>query len=245
MKFDENAKAKKIQEKIDTLQERHRTYINQMFQDAPADLFEDVILKQYPKDTIFIREQKEVDQIYLLIKGEVQALEHRFFGNRYTYMRFQAVKWFGSMEVLLGLDEYKTTLATISSCTFLIMHRKDYRRWIEKDTNALLMETKSMGRYLLEQGRKERLLLFLHGRERLFLLFTAEYKALNKAGGQCTIHRTHQEISDDSGLSIRTINRTLKAMNEDGYITYYRGEIKISLEQYQKMQEYLEHIVAE
>lgn len=245
MNLDENAKTKKIQDKISTLPETHRAYINKMFHDAPLDLFDHMIMKQYPKDSIFIREQKEADQIYLLIEGEVQALEHRIFGNRYNYMRFRAVKWFGSMEVLLEIDDYKTTLATLSDCTFLSMHRKDYQRWIEKDTNALLMETKSMGRYLLEQGRKERLFLFLHGRERLFLLFTEEYKYLNEGCGQCILYRTHQELSDDSGLSIRTINRTLKAMNEEGYISYYRGEIKINQLQYQKMQEYLEHIVAE
>lgn len=245
MSLDESASVKGIRDKIAALPEGQRAFLDNMFREAPRKLFECMVMKEYPNDTIFIREQKQADQIFILIKGAVQALEHRIFGNRYNYMRFRAVKVFGAMEVLLEIDCYKTTLSTITDCTFLVMNRRDYRRWIEADTHALLIETKMMGRYMLEQARKERLFLFLQGRERLFLLFVEEYRQLHEVHGKCVFRRTYQELSDDSGLSIRTVNRTLKAMKEQGYIHYCRGEIKINEQQYQKMQEYLEHIVAE
>lgn len=245
MNSTENTKLQEILSKIETMPAASKEYLNRMFKHAPFSIFDNMVMKQYQRDTIFIKEQTAAEQIYILLEGTVEALEHRILGNKYNYMRFQAIEVFGSMETLLELDYYMTTLMTVSNCTFLIMSRAQYRQWIEKDNNALRMETKSMGRYLLEQARKERLFLFLYGRDRLFLILSDEYKYLHDDKGNYVTHRTHLELSESSGLSVRTINRALQSMRDEGYIQYFRGEIRIDESQYRKMKAYLEDIVAE
>lgn len=224
--------------------EESREYLRRMFDHASESFLEHLSLKKIEKGTLFIHENTPVGKVFFLLNGRVRGMEHRVLGVRYQYTQFEPVKVFGAMEILLGFDRYMATLETGTDCWFLITGREDYRRWISQDIDALLMETRSMGRYLLEQGRKERLLLFLEGRDRLFFLFCQEYQTTGSEG-KCTIRWTRQELSDCSGLSTRTVNRLVKSMQEDGYIEYHRGRIWITGDQYEQMQEYLDGITFE
>ncbi|MFV0361724.1 MAG: Crp/Fnr family transcriptional regulator [Suipraeoptans sp.] len=238
-----NERMQEILNRIDTLPEDHRAYMNRMFQNAPLSVFESMELKRIKPNSVFVREAKKADNVFILIEGQVQAVEHRIMGNEYNYMQFKAIKVFGAMEILLGFNNFKTTLMTVGECTFLVMKRQQYKQWIENDNNALLMETYSMGRYLLEQARKERLFLFLYGRDRLFLVFSQEYENYHDIDGNCKLSRSHQDLAESSGLSVRTINRALQSMRNEGYIKYHRGEIRISKSQYAKIVGYLEQFV--
>ena len=195
----------------------NREYLRRMFSRAPEGFLEHLSLKKIEQGTLFIHENAPVGKVFFLLNGRVRGMEHRVLGVKYQYTQFEPVEIFGSMEILLGFDRYMATLETGTDCWFLITGREDYRRWISQDIDALLMETRSMGRYLLEQGRKERLLLFLQGRDRLFFLFCQEYQ-ITGSEEKCTIRWTRQELSDCSGLSTRTVNRLVKTMQEDGYI---------------------------
>ena len=224
--------------------EEDRDYLRRMLKSAPESFLEHLSLKKVEKGTVFIHENVPVGQVFFLLRGRVRGMEHRVLGVRYQYTQFEAVQVFGSMEILLGFERYMATLVTGTDCWFLVTGKEDYRQWISQDIGALLMETRSMGRYLLEQGRKERLLLFLQGRDRLFLLFCQEYQ-ISGAEDKCIIRWTRQDLSDCSGLSTRTINRLVNELQAEGYIEYRRGRIRITREQYEQMQQYLDGIAFE
>lgn len=228
---------------VEKLPEEPRDYMNRLLDNAPLSLLESLKIKYIEKDVVFIEEKTEVKWVYFLLDGFVHALENRIEGIIYDYMSFRPVKMFGSMEVLLEIDTYQTSLATASECTFFMISKREFEKWIQTDTNALLMETKSMGTYLLEQSKNERLYLLLQGRDRLFLVFMQEYEKNADESGKLHITRTRQELSDCSGLSIRTINRALKTMREDGYIFYNRQNIVMNKEHYEQMRRYLSQIV--
>ena len=61
------------------------------------------------------------------------------------------------MEILGGMERYKTSLAAVEKSIFLRIGRDQYERWLKSDSNAFQMETKEIVNYLLEQARKERL----------------------------------------------------------------------------------------
>lgn len=237
-------KLKKIYQEIDQLDQEKKDFLQAMFQNAPDFVYDNLEVRVYPKDTIFIREYATSNGIYILVDGTVRAMEYRILGMQYDYMRFRALQIFGGMEVLLDMKVYGTSLVTMTDCTFFVLEKEVYKRWLDMDTCVLRIQAKNLVKLLFEQGRKERILSFLQGRERLFLIFMEEYDIHHDQNGKCRIEWTQNRMSASSGLSVRTINRAVRQMSDDGYITYHRGRIRIDREQYEKMKAYLDQIIA-
>ena len=224
------------------LSEERRDYLTRYLSKAPDWFMESMQIVHKEKNNVFVKEGLGVDNVYILIDGIVKAIEYRICGIVYDYMWFYPVKVFGSMEILLKLEKYRTTLMTVTPCTLLVISKSKFETWMTDDLNALQIEIETMGRYLLEQARKERVFLFLLGIDRVIYLFTQIYEQTAKEG-QCVLNLTRKELSERSGLSIKTISRSIKKMQEDEYIGRKGNKILISSPQYLAMKKYLEPIV--
>lgn len=219
-----------------------KDYINKYLDNSPLWFLESMQIVRKEKNSIFIEENEEVDNVYILVDGIVKAMDYRICGIVYDYMWFYAVKVFGAMEILLKMEKYKTTLKTVTDCTMVVISKNKFEKWMLNDINALQMEIQSMGSYLLEQARKERAFLFLQGIDRIIYLFTQIYEQHNE-GKECLLRLTRVELSERSGLSVKTINRSIKKMVENGYINKIGNKIIISDKQYNKMKQYLAPIL--
>ena len=142
----------------------------------------------------------------------------------------------GMSEVLLDLDQYQTTLSTMTSCTMLIIPKNIFEKWVKNDIRVLSQEVKAMGTFLLEEVKRERVFLFMQGRERVIYMLIQIYEQTleNKI---CIIKLTHQDLADSTGLSLKTINRSLKELESEALISRSGNKIIIKPEQFEKLKE--------
>lgn len=217
-------------------------YLKEYLKSAPYWVVESLMVVRKPKDTVIVEENSKADTVYILVEGTVRAIDYRIKGFEYDYMWFYPIEVFGAMELFFEKTQYMTTLKAATDCTFLVLSREQYKRWVWNDNNALRMEFMSMGKYLLDQNRVARVQLFLQGMDRILYMFALQYK--KRANGRTlAITSGRQEIAERSGLSIKTVNRSIKKMEEDGFISKNGRKILISEEQYLKMKTYLDSIV--
>lgn len=223
-----------VTELINGLHTKERDYLNNYLANAPKWLMESFQIVRMKKNTAFIHENAHVDTVFILVEGLVKATDYRVYEIVYDYARFYPVEAFGAMEFLMGYEKYKTTLVTETDCCFLRVSKDQFAKWMLTDIHAVLEQVKAMGRHLLEQVRKERLFLLLQGTDRIFLLFQQFYQdmAYHKV---CKIRLSGKELSNSTGLSLKTVNRCVKKMAEDGYISKEGRTIVIDWKQYLKI----------
>ena len=113
---------------IESLGRQEREYLEDYLAEAPLWLMQSFQIQRLPRGTIFIREEEEVNMIYILVKGVVRAVDHRVLGIAYDYMRFEPIKVFGTMEILLDREIYETTLSTVTDCTLLVISRHKFEK---------------------------------------------------------------------------------------------------------------------
>lgn len=214
------------------------------FKNAPVWILDSFIVEKIEKGRVFIRESEPVDAIYFIVDGLIKATDYRIYGIKFDFILFTDVYAYGGMEVIMGLDKYRTSLQTVTDCTVIKIPKSQFAKWMKTDIIALRHESKLMGEYLLEQARSVRAFLFLQGSDRLAMLFTNRYKkfALN---GVLKLDNDRQELSDYTGLSVKTITRSVKKLEEDGMITKQGNRIVINEEQYLKMRQALSLILSE
>ena len=176
-----------------------REQFERYFQTAPLWLLDAFTVETLEKGVTFVRENDPADTIYLVAQGIVVATDYRVFGVAYDYMQFKNVYAFGGMEFLMDLEEYKTSLRTVTRCTIVKIPRAVFEKWMYADIHALKYEAKLVGEYLLEQARNERSLLLMQGADRLALLFVDYFEQYGQ-GGVLWVREGQKSLADKTEI---------------------------------------------
>lgn len=219
---------------MNELDKVRREQLENYFMSAPVWLMDSFKIVHMKKDVTFVSENTPADMIYVIGKGTVKAMDYRIFGTTYDFMRFDGIYAMGGMEVVMDLDMYKTTLKTVTPCIMVTIPRKQFEKWLKTDIKALKQEAKAIGEYLLDEGRKGRVFLFLQGADRLCVLFTEIYMYQAK-NDVFELSVSRQELAEQAGMCVKTINRAVKKLEEQDLISRKGNKIVITKEQYQKM----------
>ncbi len=221
--------------------ERRRQF-ETYFRTAPIWLLESFQVVEVEKGTVLLREGEPVDTIYLIGSGIIKATDYRVYGIPFDFMRFGKVYAFGGMEVLMEQEQYQTTLQTVTPCTVLKISRDKFQQWLVSDTTALWQEAHLVAEYMLEEARTSRAFLFLQGSNRLAMLFTEWYDQYAE-DGVLRVRADRQELSDSTGLCLKTITRSVKKFIEEGLLTREKGVIAIDAGQYARLKSIISEIL--
>lgn len=202
------------------------------FKSAPLWLMDAFQTEELEKGTIFVREGEPAEAVYFVVKGIVEAVDYRIYGQPYDYMQFDKVYAFGGMEFIMDMDSYNTTLRALTDCTVVKISRAKFEKWMYSDIRAMKHEAKQVGEYLLKEGRNSRLFLFLQGTDRLALLLLERYERYSK-NGILFLKGNRQNLADETGLCIKSISRGVKKFMEEGLITKEGNQIVVDKKQYE------------
>lgn len=229
---------------IKKLRKENQVYLNRYFSNAPRWLMESFQVVRVPRAVTFVREGEKADTIYMLMKGKVVAVDYRVQEMAYGFITFDPIEVFGAMEILVEMDRYKTTLETTMNSTFLKVPRESFEKWLRNDINVFRMQTCKTCRYLIEEARKERLYVLIQGVERIYLTLYELYKAYGGENTYC-MYISRKKFAEMTGLSERTITRTLKDLEEKEYISREGWNILMTYEQYLRIKALIDDKISE
>lgn len=213
---------------------KRREEFERYFQSAPIWLLDACKIETMPAGHVFVEENTPLETIFFVGKGSIRALDYRIDRITHEFMRFDHVYAMGGMEIIMDLDFYRTTLQTVTPCIMVKLPKAKFKEWILSDPNALRLEAKLIGEYLLQQGRESRLFLFLQGSDRLAMLLANRFERFSQ-DGILKVKGTRQDLSDATGLCVKTINRAVKKFESEGVITQMGHDLYVNEEQYHKL----------
>ncbi len=237
-----SSKYKEIQSVFESLDMRTKEYMKEYFKNAPEWVYDSCSVVALEKNDIFITENSKVLNVYLLVEGFVKATDFRIQGAIYNFMWFQPVIAFGALEVLLNETTYKTTLMASTSCRLIKLPKVVYEKWVKEDVTALFIESSQTALHLMNQSRRERVYLFMQAVDRL-AYFMVNYYDQFEMDGLCQVRLTRQDLSDCTGVSVKTITRSLANLMEKGCVRKKGNKILITKEDYLRLKSYISEIV--
>ena len=217
---------------------KFRTY----FDNAPAEVLSMLSLEKRYADRYLVEESDPIDRIYILLEGQVKAVDFRVKGASYEFAVFAPVTFFGSMECLFGLEHYATTLVTDTACTLMSMPKVVFEKWLLSNPDAMKREAVSMRNYLLERTRESRVMMMLNGTERLMYLLTRMCEMQGQRD-EYLLAVNRQELAEQSGSSVKTVNRSMKKLEESDMVLRVGHKVKVTQNQYLSMKTYLDGIL--
>ena len=189
----------------------------------------------------FVTSKEEVDKVWILLLGKVRALEEYTTGDIYIFQKFDAPEVFGEMEALAEIPHFRASLIAETECVFITLPVNIYLRFLKENSGFLYKRTQVIIKRVLDEERDNRIYLMLKGVDRIKLYFIQHYE-LSESGEVCILKTTRQQIADETGYSIKTVNRVMKKLKEENFLNITGQKILITESQYIKMIESIEEI---
>lgn len=221
-----------VQQLLKKESEAVRDYLSKLFSHFPEDT--PISVLEVKKGVTVIAQNTPCTQVYILVRGIVKAAVNQPGFITYPFSQFSPVEFFGEQEILGQFPHYIADVRTQTPCRFFIISADSYREWIRRDNQALLERVRSAIRALLSQAAQERDTLFMDSLTRL-LQFLDTYASEHKDKNGTLVAVTRGAISEETGCSIRTVNRAVIKLKEQGLLGINKGKIHITGEQGQKI----------
>ena len=190
----------------------------------------------------FVTIQEDINTIWILLSGKVKALEEYSTGKIYIFQKFSAPEVFGEMEALSDIPYFRASLITETKCVFITVPVSVYLDFLRNHSEYLYKRTKVILKRVLDAERDNMMYLMLEGIDRIKLYFIQHYE-LSVKGDICILKITRQQIAEETGLSVRTVNRVIKKLKEQDLLKVKKQKIIITEKQYNSMVESVDEIL--
>lgn len=194
----------------------------------PEDLKSAFSYREYPAGRVLHQKDSPLDQIGFLCEGTLKVINEFDTGNAYVIEYDRAVDLIGDVAVLAGSTTASVTIEAYTPVSVLYFSRPDFERWLGEDYSLLREMARNVSRKLFNSS-------YYHGKElyysspRLMLEFLAQ--ATRGADGPVRLPDTRQQLSEQLGMGLKTVDRTVARLKELGLVSTERGKLCVSPEQ--------------
>ena len=211
----------------------------------PEELKHRYTIRVYPPGQVIHQKDFELDYFGLIVKGESRVINEFQNGNIFVIEKNKAIDFVGEVAILAGMRKASVTIETLTETTVLYFHRRDFEDWIAEDIHLLRLITEKIAYKLYRSSYNRGARLFYPPRY-ILLDYVLKYAASKQIQqkGQAVIRKTRQELCEECGIMIKTLNRSIKKLEEDGIVTVYKGKMTMTEEQYRLAQLEMERFLS-
>lgn len=203
----------------------------------PPELDGQFLLRTYPAHTLIHQKDSPLERIGILLRGSFRVVNEFENGNVFMIELNEPVSFIGEVTLLAGAAATSVTIETVTECLVASLPVETFDQWLRQDIRLLRAVSQHVAAklYCSSYNRGER--LFCSAKYVLLKYLTQQAAAQGvRTAGQAVIQKTRQQISEEVGLTVKTINRTLTQFARDGLLSIHRGKAAFSAEQYRRAQ---------
>lgn len=219
--------------KLDELLEKYpaaKTY----FEFMPKELLERYTIRTFPPGYIIHQKDYPLNYFGIIVHGDHRVINEFENGNVFMIEKNEAVDFIGEVAIMAGMEKTSVTIETLTECVAFMISREDFEMWIANDMHFLRLIAREIAFKLYRSSYNRGAKLFYPPTYLFmdYLLKSAEQgKILEK--GSFKLSKTREEIREELGMTVKTINRTIAKLKEQQQINVSGGKVTLTLAQYQ------------
>nr|WP_296036409.1 Crp/Fnr family transcriptional regulator [uncultured Enterocloster sp.] len=227
---------KELEERYPALKE----YTKQM----PPDIRSRCTVRTHAAGSIIHQKDIELTCFGIIVSGETRVINEFENGNVYMIERNKAVDFIGEVTILAGMLKTSVTIEAVTSVTAAYISRQDAERWLKEDMNILSLVGRRIAYKLYRSSYSKGTRLF-YPPSYMLLDYLVRYGNHVGFGGPASppfiiISKTRQLLQEELGINVKTLNRTIRQLKDEGFLGVEKGKITFDLEQRKKAVSWLE-----
>lgn len=220
-----------------------QTYMEMLFQNCTEEVKYYMRVMEVDENETLIEAGEKCSNIYIILSGKVTGIEWPMKERPYFFKDYGPGDFFGEIEHFADLSNYRISVLTVTKCRVLVIPVTYYMEWLQNDVEALYLRTKVNMSRLISQTADARKYLFIEGRERLMMHLIRKYEQKQPLKKVLELKQSRDQLSEEIGFSVKTLNRNIKKLKEDDLIQLQKGKIVITEEGYLRMKEHIGYYI--
>lgn len=200
----------------------------------PEGLDGQFVLRTYGPHELIHQKDTPLDRIGILLKGTFRVVNEFENGNVFMIELNDAISFTGEVTLLAGAATTSVTIETVTECVLAFLPVEVFDAWLRSDIALLRAVSQHVASklYCSSYSRGER--LFYSAKYVLLKYLTQQAQNGGiRAADRVVIRKTRQEIGEEVGMTVKTINRILARFCQDGLLSMDRGKVSMESAQYQ------------
>lgn len=197
--------------------------------EAPQWLTDVSRVIRFPKGKEILQRDETLKCVYIVRHGRINIFSIGENGQENRVVTVSEGGIVGEMEAISGVDRAIYSARTFEDSEVLRVPLEAFLRWVQSDISACWGLTQVLAGKLCAASVQSSQYTNTDARARLM----AQLVQL----GPGRIRYTRQELAEACSASLRTVNRCVKKLREDGLIHLSKGKIEISQSQLDALRE--------
>ena len=209
--------------------------LDYMLEHMPEEIRQHVTKRTFQPGETVVRKGERADHIYLITAGRLRVSNEFESGQRYTFASLAVPDIIGDLEVLAGQECFAATNEAVTECQVLSMTAETFLHWMRTDNDFAVAVARLLAAKMYPTSNEAGRVKFQPSQERF-----EEYLAKRLGDIETDLfilHTSRQQIADDIGTSVKTVNRGVVKLKEAGLISLLHGKITINKEQQQALKD--------
>ena len=210
----------------------------------PEDIRSRCTVRTHAAGSIIHQKNMELGYFGIVAKGENRVINEFENGNVYMIESNKAIDFIGEVTILAGMSHTSVTIEAVTDNVVAYISRRDAERWLASDINILNLAARHTAFKLYRSSYNNGAKLF-YPPSYLLLDYMVKYGRQNgmgssrgmgtsRAPASVTVLRTRQMLQEEIGVNVKTLNRTIRQLKEEGFFSICKGKITFTREQYEK-----------
>ena len=198
----------------------------------PEEYKKRLIIKVHPSGYIIHQKDSPLDYFGIVASGEHRVINEFENGNIFMIEKNEPIDFIGEVTILAGMPKTSVTIETITESIILYLSRQDFEDWIAKDIHFLRLVAAKVALKLYRSSYNRGAKLF-YPPQFLLLDYLINYveSAFLKIRRQCISSLKKHAMYEEIGISVKTLNRTIARLKEEGLFAIQKGKITMSPKQ--------------
>ncbi|MCC8024209.1 MAG: Crp/Fnr family transcriptional regulator [Clostridium sp.] len=210
----------------------------------PGEIRSRCTVRTHPAGSIIHQKNMELDYFGIVAAGENRVINEFENGNVYMIEGNKAIDFIGEVTIMAGMPKTSVTIEAVTDNVAAYISRRDAERWLSEDINILTLVSRHVAYKLYRSSYTNGAKLF-YPPAYLLLDYIARYGRQSGMESQrppesLTVNRTRQLLQEEIGVNVKTLNRTIRQLKEEGFFTICKGKLSFTREQYLRAIEWLE-----
>ena len=209
-----------------------------MLDHIPENIRQHTTKRTFQPGAVVVRKGERADHIYLLTAGTLRVSNEFESGQRYTFASLEVPDLMGDLEVLAGQEHFAATNEAITECQMLSMSAETFMQWMRTDNDFAVAVAQLLASKMYPTSNEAGRVKFQPSQERF-----EEYLAKRLGDIETDLfilHTSRQQIADDIGTSVKTVNRCVTKMRDEGGLSLLHGKITLNREQQERLRKILQ-----
>lgn len=210
----------------------------------PEEIRSRCTVRTHAAGSIIHQKNMELDYFGIVAMGENRVINEFENGNVYMIEGNHAIDFIGEVTIMAGMPRTSVTIEAVTDNVVAYISRKDAVSWLSRDMNILSLASKHVAFKLYRSSYNNGAKLF-YPPAYLLLDYLVRFgrqwgMESRRPPKSLTINRTRQLLQEEIGVNVKTLNRTIRQLKEEGFFTICKGKISFTSEQYQIAIDWLE-----